>query len=308
MLRNECEASHLSTVSSDPESRPHASSTLHLIPRPSEHAADPLRWSLRRKCTQLFVYCVLAFCVVLAPNCNQLAYVAQAPTYHVTPTQMSYGGALVVGGFAIGSLMITPLASLLGRPTLLLLMTLSLLCFQVWGAEMTAQDDYILLLLSRLFASLVAGVTPVLGTGMITDIFYLHQRGRAFAVFEISFILGVLVSPTVGGFIVQNPWLQWPWTFWWTVPLLAAAALLSLVLLEDTRFDRHAPQQPPPLPSGLRGRFATFFTPWLRAPPPSLSAYCADTVAPLILMVSPVALIPGLFTASPPPSSLTSPR
>ena len=84
-------------------------------------------------------------------------------------------------------------------------------------------------LLSGIFGSLPANV----GSSMILDIFFLHQRGKAFACYSLSTALGSLAAPTFGGFILTTR--SWTVLFWWTVPLLGITALLVILFLEETK-------------------------------------------------------------------------
>jgi MFS family permease len=70
------------------------------------------------------------------------------------------------------------------------------------------------------------GACPsILGTGVITDIFFLHERGKAYSTFSLSFLLGTLAGPTLGGFIVQH--VSWQVEFWWTIGLQGLVIILG---------------------------------------------------------------------------------
>lgn len=90
------------------------------------------------------------------------------------------------------------------------------------------------------------------------EIFFLHERGRVFTSFELSFLLGVNVAPTVSGFIVNNA--SWTWSFWWTLIPCVIAIVLVFVFLEETggyaEKSRPFPEQPTLY---LNNRVATFF-------------------------------------------------
>ena len=87
--------------------------------------------------------------------------------------------------------------------------------------------------------------------------FFLHERGKAFAVFTFMFLLGVLAGPTFSGFIVQHT--NWPIEFWWGVASQGAVAILVFLLLEETGWTRDAKAPyPKPPESWLQNRVATF--------------------------------------------------
>ena len=101
---------------------------------------------------------------------------------------------------------------------------------------MTKSDQYTAFVLSRLFAGIFGSVPSILGPSAITDLFFLHERGRAFAVFHISFLLGTVAGPTFGGFIVEH--VHWTVEFWWTVGLQGLMAVLVFLFLEETGYSR----------------------------------------------------------------------
>lgn len=89
---------------------------------------------------------------------------------------------------------------------------------------------------ARLFGGLFGGTAPALGADTIVDIFFLHQRGKAFTALNLSFLAGVVVGPTLSGFIVGST--NWTVQFWWSNGLEGLIIILTLALLEDTYYDR----------------------------------------------------------------------
>ena len=90
------------------------------------------------------------------------------------------------------------------------------------------------------------------------DMFFLHQRGKAFAIFEITIIFAVIGSGTFGGFIAESR--PWTYVFWWTVGPLATAAILVFCFVQDTTYNRDPKAAwRAPLPrTWLANRIATF--------------------------------------------------
>ena len=135
-----------------------------------------------------------------------------------------------------------------------------LLVTGIWSATMTRSDQYPPFIVARLFGGLFGGVAPTLGADTIVDIFFLHQRGKAFTALNLSFLAGVVVGPTLSGFIVGST--SWTVQFWWSNGLEGVIIILTLALLEDTYYDRtlktEADRKRPP-ESFLANRVATFF-------------------------------------------------
>lgn len=123
---------------------------------------------------------------------------------------------------------------------------------------MTHSDYYIPYIISRLFAGFFGAVPTVLGPRIVTDIFFLHQRGRAFTALHMAFLFGTIAGPTFSGFISAD--VFFPVEFWWTVGLLGFTLICCFLLLEETGFDRRCLENNPEIPRGLvANRFATFF-------------------------------------------------
>ena len=116
---------------------------------------------------------------------------------------------------------------------------IGLLVTGIWSAYMTHPNQYYPFLVSRLISGLFGGNSAALGSEVMVDKFFLHQRGKALTVLNLSFLFGVVIGPTFSGFIVQSA--PWPVQYWWSVGLQAALVLASFVFLQDTYSDRDNP-------------------------------------------------------------------
>ena len=137
---------------------------------------------------------------------------------------------------------------------------------------MTRSNQYGPFVAARLFGGLFGGTAPALGADTVVDMFFLHQRGKAFTVLNVSFLAGVVVGPTLSGFIVGST--NWTVQFWWSNALEGIIIILTLALLEDTYYDRTSeaegcrktwPQ------TFLANRMATFFCATRVYPPISVT-------------------------------------
>jgi len=73
-----------------------------------------------------------------------------------------------------------------------------------WSASSTNTNDYTSFVISRWLAGTFASVGTALGAGIIFDIFYLHQRGKAFACYGVGLLFGPVAGSTFSGFIVAT--------------------------------------------------------------------------------------------------------
>ena len=256
-----------------------------LVPRPTDNPDDPLvgifattlihsandntqNWPLRKKILIFASIAFAAFAGQMSPNSNQLTFTEQIPVYHKTVADLLNSVAASLAGWVAGPYLIVPFCAVIGRGSVVFWSLVGIFACQVWGAKMTGADDFIPFVFSRLFAGLFAAVPAILGSGYIIDLFYLHQRGKAFAVFEVLVILAVIGGATLSGFIAEtNPW---NFVFWWTLGPIGGAMVCVLLFVEDTTFDRSAgvTNRRQPLPKlWLANRLATFL-PGTRTQPP----------------------------------------
>ena len=102
---------------------------------------------------------------------------------------------------------------------------------------MTHPGNYIGYIMSRLVAGIFGSVVGVVGPRIMVDIFFLHERGRRFAVIYTANVFGSVFSPTLSGFISGKT--SWPAEFWWSAGLVGLILILCFLFLEETGFERY---------------------------------------------------------------------
>ncbi|KAJ5545233.1 Major facilitator superfamily domain general substrate transporter [Penicillium sp. DV-2018c] len=277
------------------EAKENHTSHVVLVPRPSTHPRDPLNWPLRRKHVILAVLCLASFSGAIAPLSGQLNLADQEKLYNKTKLEESYANSAALAGMAAGPFFFAPISHILGRSSVIFWCVLCTLVCQVWAAVMTHSGDYIPYVISRLFAGFFGAVPTVLGPRIVTDLFFLHQRGRAFMALHMAFLFGTIAGPTFSGFVSARSFF--PVEFWWTVGLLGLALVCIFCFLEETGFDRECLERNPSLPEGIvANRFATFFPGTAVVLPTSWRETAKVGFAPFLIGVCPVTVIMGIFT------------
>lgn len=112
---------------------------------------------------------------IAACTCNLVTFVLQAETYGVPAVNMTYTASAYLAGLVAGPVLLSPVASAFGRPAVLFWYCVGQVACQIWSAEMTGDNDYILYLLSRLFVGLFGSFPPAAAPSFIMDVFFLHQ-------------------------------------------------------------------------------------------------------------------------------------
>ena len=180
------------------------------------------------------------------------------PKVHCSLSFSEIQVSAAIAGLAAGALIFVPLGQIFGRSSIAFWSLVCSLACAIWSSQMTDKNDYVRFIISRLLSGMFGSVPSAVGGGIILDVFFLHDRGKAFICYEVSILLGAAVGPTFSGFISNSQ--QWTICFWWTVPLLAISAIAVLLLAEETGYDRQKGTTPVKLPQRyIANRVATFF-------------------------------------------------
>lgn len=214
---------------------------------------------MRKKIIVFACICLAGFAGQMSPSSNQLTFVLQIPTYGKTQDDLLNTVAASLAGWMAGPFFFTPLAGIVGRSSIILWSLVGTFVCQIWAANMTKPNDFISFAISRLICGMFGVMPAIMGTGYIVDMFYLHQRGKAFAIFEVLIIFAVIGSGTLGGFIAETK--PWEYVFWWTPGPVGGAIVGVILFVEDTTFHRDPsfPKRVPMPKSWLSNRIATFF-------------------------------------------------
>lgn len=117
--------------------------------------------------------------------------------------------SVYVLGFAFGPLLAAPMSEIYGRAICYNISNVLFIAFTVGTALSTSMPMIIILRFLMGFA----GSTPITnGSGTISDLFPVEQRGKAMAVWAMGPLLGPCIGPVAGGYVVEN--LGWRWVFW----------------------------------------------------------------------------------------------
>jgi len=100
----------------------------------------------------------------------------------------------------------------------------SVLCGLSWNADS--------LIVFRIFQGLAGGLlSPIAMTLLFLNV-PPDQRGTAMAIFGIPLMLGPIIGPTLGGFLVTD--VSWRMCFYVNVPVVLAAIMLGMLWIQET--------------------------------------------------------------------------
>jgi DHA2 family multidrug resistance protein len=128
------------------------------------------------------------------------------------------------------------LVGLMGRKKFFLLCAT---LFTVSSFLSGAAPDLTTLIIARIFQGLGGGPIIPLSQAILWEIFPLHQRGLAMAVWGVGFILGPILGPTVGGYLADE--FSWRWIFYINLPVGVLGFFMASVFLFDPPYlKKHA--------------------------------------------------------------------
>lgn len=137
--------------------------------------------------------------------------------------------SIFVLAYAIGPLFLGPLSEIYGR---VIVLQLSNLFYFVWNLACGFAQSSGQLLAFRLLAGLGGSAPLALGGGVLSDLFYAEQRGKAISIYSLAPLLGPAIGPIAGGFISENT--TWRWCFWATSIFTACVQFVGFFCLQET--------------------------------------------------------------------------
>ncbi|KAK3689859.1 major facilitator superfamily domain-containing protein [Podospora appendiculata] len=261
-----------------------------LIPQPSSDPRDPLNWPFSKKVTIVSTLFLALFTGFSAPFCGQLNIQQQAALYGKTAVQITYFNSAASAGLATGGYVWWPLSKKFGRSSVIFWTLFGQLAAQIWAPLMTGHGQYAPYLVSRYFSAFFGVTVSILGPRYLVDMFFLHQRGRAFTVLHLALNFGASAGPTFAGFVAANAY--WPVEYWWSVALTGFTIVIVFLFLEETTYDRKdgAINRTKP-DSWVKDRWETFF-PGTKVASPTPWAHVAQiAITPFKIAIAPVLLI-----------------
>jgi EmrB/QacA subfamily drug resistance transporter len=192
---------------------------------PHRTQPDPRRWkALALLCTAFFMVILDSAIVVVAlPSIDaDLAFSAGNLQWVLSAYLLSFGGLLLLGGRA---------ADLLGRRRMFILGT-GLFALASLGAGLAGSGG--MLLAARVVQGVAAAImTPSALSILMTTFDEGAERNKALGIWGSTGAIGGTAAWLVGGPITDG--LGWEWIFFINVPVAAVVAVLSPVLLRESR-------------------------------------------------------------------------
>ncbi|KAK0380341.1 hypothetical protein CLIM01_02259 [Colletotrichum limetticola] len=132
-----------------------------------------------------------------------------------------------------GNLIWVPLAIKYGRRPVYIASYLLLTASCIWSG---AAASFGSALVGRLFLGFACAAAEIVAPLTITDLFFLHQRGRAMVIYTCSLSAGVGVGVVFSGLITQT--YSWRMIFWVFSAFVGTCTVLVLFTFPETHYRR----------------------------------------------------------------------
>ncbi|KAK1069461.1 hypothetical protein LTR74_004786 [Friedmanniomyces endolithicus] len=216
-----------------------------LIPPPSQSGLDPLNWPTWRKYTVLLTMSLFSFVASFGSAGVAPALPALIPEFLVFPpfgpphplpfSTLTHLVAVNVLLLGCSNIFWVPLASTFGRRPILLISLLLSTFTSMWcGLAGTFNS----LLAARVVQGIGFGPADTIAPDTVGEVFFVHERGRAMAIYTVFLSGGSFIGGTAGAYIAGQ--LGYRYILWITTAMCAAVFLLELFLVPETLFDRQA--------------------------------------------------------------------
>src|SRR5438874_5472837 len=164
----------------------------------------------------------------------------------------------VVDAYALGLatcvLTAGALADLFGRKRLFVI---GVILFTIASALCGISNDALFLIIARGFQGIGGAIMFATALALLSQEFHGRERGTAFGIWGATIGAAVAIGPLAGG--VLTSWLSWRWIFLVNIPVGAAALLISVARLHESKNPEHSRLDPVGLVTFSGGIFLLIF-------------------------------------------------
>ncbi|KAJ5404437.1 hypothetical protein N7509_004308 [Penicillium cosmopolitanum] len=204
---------------------------LDLDPIPSMDPADPYNWPSWKKIANLSLVAFHACMGTFTAAAIICAYEDISLELNVSIQRVSYLTSLQIAILGGAPLFWKPLSHRFGRrPIFLLSLILSCVC----NVGCAKSPDYASMAACRALVAFFISPAMAIGSGVVTETFFRHERARYMGIWTVMVTLGVPVGPFIFGFVAQR--VGYRWIYWILAITNAVEFILYIFFGPETRY------------------------------------------------------------------------
>ena len=162
-------------------------------------------------------------------------FVQIADELNITVEVLAQSTAWLILALTFSLFILNPLAKIYGKRPVFLLAIAIMFVTSVWAAATTEYDSF---LGSRIVAGIGMAPYEVLVQCVISDIYFVHERGTRIAAWNLCLLTGIAGGSLVSGYIIQDDGYRW--TFGVCAIFFGVFMLATLFLVPETSYRRDA--------------------------------------------------------------------
>lgn len=247
-------ADELTSFAKDYLTRRHG--TFNLDPMPSACDEDPYNWPRGKKLGVLFVHAFHCMAATLSMTALISAYSQLAEEFGMAEHDCTYLTLVQIIVLGVAPLAWGPLATVYGRRPIFLV---SLILSVIGNVACAVSPNYGAMMVFRIFTAFFLSPANVLGSAVVTEMFFRTQRARAVGISTLMFSLGIPFGPFIFGFVAPRAGFRW--VFWVLAIVNGVQAILNFFIGYETLFIRTLNTQESDSeerPRDFRGKFLNF--------------------------------------------------
>ncbi|KAL5386786.1 hypothetical protein PMIN02_008377 [Paraphaeosphaeria minitans] len=202
-----------------------------LSPQPSKDPNEPLNWPTWRKVINMALIFGMTLAVFTNLMVQTVFWQQMKVDMKVSTVNLNNAQSANLAGLALGCLFFIPLTVKYGRRPSYLLSIVVLAGATWWTSKMKTNAE---LIVTAVISGLAGAINETAVQMTIADLFFVHQRGAANAVYFGAVMMGSFLTPLAAG--SQAATQGWRWSYYTLSICLTILFVLFLFAYEETKY------------------------------------------------------------------------
>ncbi|KAK2011933.1 major facilitator superfamily transporter [Colletotrichum eremochloae] len=202
-----------------------------LSPTPSSDPNDPLNWPKWRKYLNYGLTMAVTVGVFTNVSIQIVFWQQMTGDLKVSINQLNLAQSAQLAGLATGCIFFIPFTVKYGRRSTYLISTILSAIASWWTSSMQTNTE---LILTNLLTGLAGAVNETAVQMTIADLFFVHQRGTANALYFTGVMVGSFLTPIAAG--AQAVAQGWRWSYYSLSIAMTILSVMFAFLYEETKY------------------------------------------------------------------------
>ncbi|KAH7172913.1 major facilitator superfamily domain-containing protein [Fusarium sp. MPI-SDFR-AT-0072] len=202
-----------------------------LQPTPSKDPNEPLNWPTWRKLFNFGLSIAVTVAAFTNVSIQTVFWQQMTVDMGVSIQQLTNAQSAQLAGLAMGCLFLIPLAIKYGRRSAYIISTAVLAGVAWWTSRMQSYPE---LIITMVITGLGGAINETAVQMTISDLFFVHHRGSANAVYFTAVMVGSFLAPMAAGTQAANQ--GWRWSYYTLSICLTILFVVFIFAFEETKY------------------------------------------------------------------------